>query len=53
MMRICLNEEEEELIEKDKILSKSNHGPGKNHLRESAILEKIEACYQVRVQCVI
>ena len=39
-MRMHLNDKEEEIIEKDKWLSKSNYGLRKNYLIETAILEK-------------
>ena len=40
IMRIYLNDNEDELIEKDERISKSNYGSRKNYSIESAILEK-------------
>ena len=40
VMRMCLNDDEEELIEEDERMSKSNYGSRKNYSIENAILEK-------------
>ena len=40
IMRIYLSDDKEELIEKDKRISKSNYGSRKNYSIENAILEK-------------